>query len=269
MINSHQYDSGIGTGEDHTTVMAGHTLDSRWIRRFHPSPNSAVRLLCLPHAGGTANCFYPMSELLSPRIEVLSVQYPGRQDRVHEPCLTELSALADSLYEELTGWLDRPLALFGHCMGALVAFEVAMRLERRSQVVPAALFASGSPGPCAFPTTGSDYGLLEDLLMVERAPRGGRCVQRTASAAIRADYAAVLAYQMPAGGGVSCPVTALLGDRDPAVGVAQGRSWSEHTTGVFDFQVYPGGRFYFDSCRLEVAEAISGQLLQDNAVARR
>src|SRR5688572_26153562 len=95
--------------------------DDRWIRRFHPSPEAAARLVCFPHAGGAASFYFPMSEALSPAVEVLAVQYPGRQDRLAEAPLADINALADHITSGLSHLDDRPLALFGHSMGSLVA----------------------------------------------------------------------------------------------------------------------------------------------------
>ncbi|MET9915272.1 thioesterase, partial [Streptomyces sp. NPDC006476] len=41
-----------------------------WIRRFHPAPEARTRLLCLPHAGGSASFYFPLSAALSPAVEV-------------------------------------------------------------------------------------------------------------------------------------------------------------------------------------------------------
>src|SRR5438093_882622 len=96
-----------------------------WIRRFQPLPDARARLLCLPHAGGSASFFLPVAHALAPDVEVLAVQYPGRQDRRGEDCVDNVPEFADRLLDALAGWLDRPLALFGHSMGALVGFELA------------------------------------------------------------------------------------------------------------------------------------------------
>src|SRR4051812_25453397 len=101
-----------------------------WLRRFHPVSDPPIRLACLPHAGGSASFFLPVSKTFFPHCEVLAVQYPGRQDRRHEKCIDNVSELADLVAEQLLGLTDRPLAIFGHSMGATVAFEVALRLER-------------------------------------------------------------------------------------------------------------------------------------------
>src|SRR5687767_15700848 len=99
--------------------------DGLWIRQYHPAPGSPIRLVCLPHAGGSASFYFPVSRSLSPEVDVLAVQYPGRQDRRHEPMVADIPALSRLVADELAGWLDKPLALFGHSMGASLAFEVA------------------------------------------------------------------------------------------------------------------------------------------------
>ncbi|BFO16870.1 hypothetical protein SHKM778_32580 [Streptomyces sp. KM77-8] len=105
--------------------------------------------MCLPHAGGSASYFFPVSRRLSSVADVLVVQYPGRQDRRREPCLGSVADLADALAGELLPLRGGPLVLFGHSLGATVAFEVARRLEAEG-APPLALFASGrrAPRPC-------------------------------------------------------------------------------------------------------------------------
>src|SRR5579863_2054960 len=102
---------------------------SQWVRRFHPSPGSAIRLVCFPHVGGSATYYFPMSKALAPEIEVLALQYPGRQDRRMEKCIDNIPEMADRLYEILRGVVDPPFAFFGHSMGATLAFEVALRWQ--------------------------------------------------------------------------------------------------------------------------------------------
>lgn len=70
-----------------------------------------------------------MARTLAPGADVLAVQYPGRQDRRTEQPLGSVQELAERITEVLMGDDDRPLALFGHSMGAMVGYEVALRLE--------------------------------------------------------------------------------------------------------------------------------------------
>ncbi|MDQ0954324.1 surfactin synthase thioesterase subunit [Streptomyces phaeochromogenes] len=106
------------------------TNSERWIRRYHPAPDASTRLVCFPHAGGSATFYHPVSRALSPEIDVVAVQYPGRQERRTEPLVDSVEKLADLIVPELEPWLDRPLTFFGHSMGASLAYEVALRLRR-------------------------------------------------------------------------------------------------------------------------------------------
>ena len=119
----------------------------RWVRRFHRCPAGAPRLFCFPHAGGSAAYYFPFSRELAPGVDVLAVQYPGRQDRRHEPLIDSIPELADRVAEILAGLAASPFAFFGHSMGAIVAFEVALRLRDYSGVSPTRLFVSGRRAP--------------------------------------------------------------------------------------------------------------------------
>src|SRR5262249_21852763 len=119
-----------------------------WIRCFHPAPYAQMRLLCFPHAGGSASSFYWLSAALGPEIEVWAVQYPGRQDRLREPLVDDVGRLADGLFDDLLGHLAPAPAFFGHSMGAIVAFEAALRAERRLGTSIPRLIASGRRAPC-------------------------------------------------------------------------------------------------------------------------
>ncbi|MFG2139927.1 thioesterase II family protein [Streptomyces sp. NPDC048650] len=239
-----------------------------WVRRFHPAPEAVTRLVCLPHAGGSASYYFRVAEALAPDIDVLAVQYPGRQDRHREPCVESLPELARQVVHRLLPWTDRPLALFGHSMGASLAFEVARLLEHAHGVTPAALFASGRRAPSAHrdefvhrtgdeqlirevqELSGTDAQLLENAEML-----------RMVLPAIRSDYKAAETYRYVPGPDLSCPVTALIGDTDPRVTLDEARSWAAHTTGTFDLKVYGGGHFYLNQHSRAVNREISAQLL--------
>lgn len=117
-----------------------------WIRTFGLASTSALQLVCLPHAGGAASYFGPMAREFAPHVEVLAIQYPGRQDRYRERLIDSIEELADHVVDALVPHLYRPTSLFGHSMGAAVAFEVATRLEARGHQV-SALFVSGCGAP--------------------------------------------------------------------------------------------------------------------------
>lgn len=233
-----------------------------WLRRFHPARGSRVRLLCLPHAGGSASFYFPVSAALSPGIEVLAVQYPGRQDRRSEPSIATIAELADRVHAVVAGLDDKPLALFGHSMGAVLAFELARRLEADGRP-PAVLFASGRRGPAThraeFVHLRDDDGLVDELKKLSgtnTALLGDEEILRMILPAIRNDYRAVETYERPPGGPLSAPVTVLIGDDDPKSTVDEAKAWAEETTGGFALRVFPGGHFYLATHQRAVLDEI-------------
>ncbi|MDH6113684.1 pyochelin biosynthetic protein PchC [Kitasatospora sp. MAP12-15] len=226
------------------------TSPDLWIRRFHPAPGAEVRLVCLPHAGGSASFYVPASRALSPAVDVLAVQYPGRQDRHAEAPLDDLDTLAGRICAALLPWTDLPLALFGHSMGAVLAFEVARRLETHG-VRLRQLLVSGRRPPC-LPERGRTHLLPDDRLLADLRSMDGTAAQllddeelmRLLLPVLRADYRAVETHRYRAGAPLSCPITVLTGDRDPKVSVEEACRWSEHTSADFELQVLPGGHFY-------------------------
>jgi surfactin synthase thioesterase subunit len=241
---------------------------SLWTRRFHPSPEARARLVCLPHAGGSASYFFPVSAKLEPEIEVLAIQYPGRQDRRADPCIEDLMQLADQVAEALSPWTDLPLALFGHSMGALLGYEVALRLEQTQNVVPVALFASGRRAPSTHRLESvhrrSNDGIAAEMHYLSGTNTqllGDEEFMRLVLPMIRSDYKAVETYTHVPGQRLTCPIHAIVGDRDPKTTLEEAGAWSEHTTGQFDLHVYEGGHFYLNDWQGEILEQICDCLL--------
>lgn len=251
-----------------TSVAIADTETTQWIRRFHPSATATTRLVCLPHAGGSASFYHPVSRRFAPEVDVVSIQYPGRQDRLREPGIPDIEKLADRISEELSQLSPKPTVLFGHSMGATIGFEVAHRLEQ-ADAGPVELIASGRRAPSRFRADEQTYLRGDDGIIAEMATLNGTDgkvladeeILRMSLPALRSDYRAIETYRARPGRVLRCPVTVLTGDADPKTTLEEAEAWREHTTGECRIEVYPGGHFFLtehvSAVQAQIARALT------------
>lgn len=240
--------------------------EDTWIRRFHRAEQPQVRLACFPFAGGAASYYFPVSKELAPDVEVLSVQYPGRQDRLSEPCAQSVEELAEQVLPRLRPYAGARLALFGHSLGASVAFEVARRLEAEG-TPPRALFVSARTAPTCNVDEGvhrlSEEEFLKTVQLLGGLPAvvlESEEVLRMVLPVLRADYRAAETYAYRPGTDVSCPVHALIGTSDPKVAEDEMLDWRLRTSGEFEVHRYSGGHFYLNDHIPELLSLLTGKL---------
>ncbi|OLR93051.1 thioesterase II family protein [Actinokineospora bangkokensis] len=221
---------------------------SPWLRRPKPRPGAALRLVCVPHAGAGPSSFARWIAELAPDVEVCIAALPGRESRFTEPPVTDVDVLADELTAATAGLgADLPVALFGHSMGAVLAYEVAHRLP----TPPAHLVASGSLPP-QVPDLDPRIAHLPDAEFLARVRAYGGipdavCADPDLLAlllpVLRADFAACEGYRFTERPPLDCPVTALCGSGDRYVDEAALGRWGELTTGECVTRVIGAGHF--------------------------
>jgi medium-chain acyl-[acyl-carrier-protein] hydrolase len=242
---------------------------SNWIARFKPSPQARLRLLCLPFAGGATSIYRGWASALPPSVELCIAQLPGRESRWREPALTRVSPLVEALVEATKPLSDKPLALFGHSMGALVAFELARALEQTASFGPMVLIASGRRAP-HLPKRSRVHDLPEEQLVEHLRRINGTPAEvleneelmRLVLPTLRADLAVDETYEHREGLPLGCPLVALGGQVDPLAKAEALQAWRRHTRGSFRAATCPGDHFFILSHRdwvlREVSQALSG-----------
>ena len=211
----------------------------------------SVRLICLPHAGAGAAAFLPWRARLGPDIGVCPIQLPGRESRMGEEPYRDVRSLTADLLPVLLTLTDRPLALYGHSLGALSAFEIARGLRAAGIGEPLHLFVSGRAAPhVADRRERLSTMPPEDLIQQLRALGGtdekvlrNREVMGRFIPTLRADMAMNENYRHEARPPLRTPITAYGGTDDPRASGEDLLRWREITTASFELRLFSGGHF--------------------------
>lgn len=239
-------------------------LASRSLRPAGFSAPSAGAVVFFPYAGGVAASGRRLLEHLDGTLAGLAVQYPGKGDRKQEAEPHAIEDLAADIVEDLAqaGLLaGPPLTLYGHSMGAAVAFETALQLEAGGHV-PRLVCVSGRRAPSVslgFTLPLSDAVILRNIeagagvpAEVLRNPK----FRDALIAGVRNDYTMNVTYHRPPEATLRAPLRFLLSDADPYVDEAAALAWRAHAAGAFDLLHFQGGHFFIDQNLDAVARAL-------------
>ncbi|RRD47240.1 thioesterase II family protein [Tessaracoccus sp. OH4464_COT-324] len=232
-----------------------------WLRK--PMPDPKLRLVCLPYAGGTASVFREWVRLASEGLEVCPVELPGRGARLGQPLLLSVQEIVDHIIPSLSALMDRPLALFGHSMGGLVAYELCREIVRCGLPQPIHLFVSASPDP-RIPRSGPAASKAPKNELIRRlAEMGGTPPAVLASKElmdlvlpiIRADFCAMENFQHQDGPALPVPVTVIGGTGDRLVSSDHLDGWRSLASSVSTVFV-PGNHFFIHHSKEHVMSII-------------
>lgn len=216
--------------------------------------SAPVRLLCLPYAGGSARRFLEWRPSLPDSVEVVPIELPGRGTRFNDGLHDRIEPLLAELLPAVLAHRSKPFALFGHSLGALLAYELCRRLERQG-VFPRHLFVSAFRAPHLPARSVPDHDLPDEqfrerLRSFNGTPREvleDEGLMELVVPILRADLAIADHYRHRPGPPLSSPITAFGGIDDREVPLPQVGDWHRHTTGEFLFKVLPGDHFFLHS----------------------
>jgi medium-chain acyl-[acyl-carrier-protein] hydrolase len=241
---------------------------SPWLHVARPVAEPRVRLLCFAHAGGSAHAFHGWSAILPGDVEVCAVQLPGRGFRLAEPAHTRMEPLLAALGDVLAPRLDRPYALFGHSLGARIAFELARRLRRVGAPSPVHMFMSGCRAPQLADPAPPLHRLADDALVAELHRRHGAMddaladpeLRALALPGLRADLELLETCTYTPEPPLPAPLTAFGGLDDARVPVHHVAAWTAQTSVAFAMHMLPGDHFFLRGQRDALLATIAGAL---------
>jgi surfactin synthase thioesterase subunit len=245
------------------------TTGGSWFQPVDPATEGRIRLFLFPHAGSGAIIYRNWGDLLPADITQQAVTLPGRHDRRHEPSYDCWEPLLDALTDVMLAELDdRPYALFGHCLGAQLAYRLTVRLAEEG--VPAPLLVGGSGwAPEGFFRPTEEQCHMPEPEMIEWIKKLGSFpadvydnpeMLALVLPALRADLAVCAEYEDD-GAPVSCPVVSYGGRTDPLMEDPNAMdSWATRTPNYLGNNEFPGGHFFIDHYAQAVTSDFAGHV---------
>lgn len=223
----------------------------KWLVTHNPLPNPRLRLFCFPYSGGAAHIFAKWPDRLAKDIEVVAIQPPGRSNRFTEPLVTDMEHMVAGALPAIREKLDRPFALFGHSLGAAVAFEVCHALEKEGHR-PQLLIPSGRNAPHVKSDKKPLHQLSETDFIAEIKTYNGTPTEVIENPELmelmvpilKADFGISETYGFSSGTLLQTPIAALGGTEDPHVQEAGVQGWQQYTEGEFRSHILNGDHFF-------------------------
>ncbi len=219
-----------------------------------PVQHAKIKLFCLPFAGGSSAIFRSWPKHMPETVEVCAVEIPGRGQRINEPLSERIETLVAELSLEIKNSIDRPFALFGHSLGAILGFEIAHHLKNNFGLKPVHLFLSGTKAPQIESDKKLIYNLPDTEFLAEIKKLNGtpdevfehQDLLKLMIPILRADFKLCETYTYEARTPLDCPISVLGGLQDPHIAKETLESWNAQTNGPFFLRMFPGDHFYLN-----------------------
>jgi surfactin synthase thioesterase subunit len=229
---------------------------------------NVIHLFCIPYAGGSAAVYRDWQNQAPRWLEIHPIELPGR-GRLSSVALPQsIPQLAQQITSSLDAEGDAPFALFGHSMGAAIAYEVARNLEIRGSKLLRRLIVSGARAPF-LPRMSSGTSDLTDLEFLDllRDLNGtppdvldDAELMEVLLPIIRSDFAISEKYFLKKKHVLQIPITVLAGDGDPYISVDDAEAWGKLTVAPLRIVRFPGDHFFIASDEASVIAAVSRDL---------
>lgn len=244
--------------------------DNQWYRIYKPQPMAKQRVIVLAHAAGSASFYRHWSEAFPSSVEVVAIQYPGRENRLMEPMIDDIHTLVQSIANNIGSLLDKPYLLFGHSMGGAVAYELFQTLARNEQALPEHLVISAIEGPSAN-HDGNLHQQNDNVLKQELKKLNGTSVNLDdfpeladmVLPMMRNDYRLIETYRPAEPRSlVTAPICVMVGDSDDELSPGDAEAWEQETKEAFEIHSFPGGHFYLVDETEAVVQVLKNLLIK-------
>jgi surfactin synthase thioesterase subunit len=224
-------------------------------------------LLCIPFAGAGPSFFHPWQGLSAGRWRVTSLELPGRERRILETPYRNVAEAAKDSVDAVVADLGEGArtVLFGHSLGAVLAYELVHLLSARDVRVER-LVVSGSPGPWTQRERRAAGLPDEEFLARVEEFAGFRHealdhpeMRELILPVLQADCEMHENYVPSTDDPVTVPICSLRGEADGLVTAAEARQWQDATTAGFSYVEFPGDHMYLVDSGRDVLDVIAAE----------
>jgi medium-chain acyl-[acyl-carrier-protein] hydrolase len=241
-------------------------VDNRsWYLEYKKNPDATIRLFCFHHSGGGASAYYPWIDYLSPKIELITIQPPGRENRFTEPLNNNIKDIVAKLSEGFDIYKNKPFFVFGHSLGALISFEFIKSIHQLYSLYPRHMIISATKAP-HLPFRMKHLSQLDDKSLKEELKIYNGIDERILNndelldlilPIVKSDFSIYENYNFLDSKPIPCDILALLGDQDQTVTQEEILAWSAYTAGKFEHISFPGKHFFLKDHQKELLEIIN------------
>jgi medium-chain acyl-[acyl-carrier-protein] hydrolase len=241
-----------------------------WFISHSKNSYAKVNLFCFHHAGGSAAFFRDWPNLLTPFVNLFAAQLPGRDTRHDEPFAATIDIILRELLAYKQLFIDKPLILFGHSLGSIIAFELARQLENQSITSPKCLIVSGRCSPQLSDAQEKVYSLPDALFikrLIEKYGGINEEIQKDKNLLnlflprLRADINLSENYKYVALSPLECPIFVMSGAGDPSVNRDDLLGWQAESKAPGKIYMFDGEHFFLESNKTKVIDRLNRLLM--------
>ncbi|MBX9679350.1 MAG: SDR family NAD(P)-dependent oxidoreductase [Gemmataceae bacterium] len=236
-----------------------------WLIRGRGDAEAPMRLICFHSMGVGASLF--TNFLLHPPagFDILAVQTPGRENRAAEPVAEKVEHLADQIVSQLLPFFDRPIVVWGHSYGGIMAWEVIHGL-RDYGCQPVHFVVTGTIAPHLIERWQNREVILKSMVVDNSAEYlislsryvDDLALIKAILPGMRRDYPLLRGYRYRAIEPLSCPITAFAARQDDVVYVDEIEEWSQHTNSGFEMIHVDGDHWFVNRNRALITATLQG-----------
>lgn len=228
-----------------------------------------ITLFCLPFAGGSKYSLNFLKKVLPPSITCNFLEYPGRGTRIREDFAENIFEVVDDLYKKIAHSLDKPYALYGHSMGAKIAYLLAKRIREEKKPAPLHLFISGTDAPSVPSRKSPKHLLPKEEFVTAVKELGGLPDEILANAEmleyfepiLRADFKLSESYLHSESSPLTIPLTVMVGDKED-MEIDDILEWQTQTVHPIKLHTFPGNHFFIFENDREIGKIIEEALVR-------